>query len=176
MPTSGGGSGTPVEGVLTPALTVFPPVDEGQPFTQTVTYTVEVAAPPTEPPTEPPPPGESFPVVITSVTSSIVDPSIVIEIQDNKVTITGPYSNAFPGKTFKYIPKGQPGVFVTVPFIEIPAEIDALTTYNPATTPSTTVTYTVETDAGSATITQVVNNNWDAGKALMLTALSRGAY
>lgn len=177
MATSGGGSGgEPVEGVLTPSSTEFDPVDEGQAFEQSVTYTLEVAPPPEDPPADPPTPGESFPVVIESVTSSVVDPSIVITIEENTVTIKGPYTNAFPGKTFKYIPVGQPGVFVTVPFIDIPSKIDALTTYNPATTPSTTVTYTVVTDAGIATITQTVNNNWDAGKALMLTALSRGAY
>ena len=169
---TGSGGGPGVEGVLTPATTEFDPVNEGAAFSNSVTYTLEISAPPEDPPV----PGESFPVEIISVTSSIVDPSIVITIVGNVVTITGPYTNAFPGKTFKYIPKGQPGVFVTVPFIEIPAQIDALTTYNPVTSPSTTVTYTVETDAGTATITQIVNNSWDAGKALMLAALSRGAY
>jgi hypothetical protein len=36
---TGGGSGEAVEGVLTPTSTEFDPVDEGQTFEQSVTYT-----------------------------------------------------------------------------------------------------------------------------------------
>jgi hypothetical protein len=160
---------------LSPTTTEFAEVDEGQEFSESVSYNdVEAGEP--DPETGEPGEGTSTPVTIESVISSIEDPSITIEISENTVTITGPYNNAFPGKTFKYIPLGQPGSLITVPFNEIPSEIDALTGYNPVGVLSTTVTYTVTTSAGSATITQVVNNNWDAGKAQMLNALSRGQY
>jgi hypothetical protein len=152
---------------LFPTTTDFSPVDEGQNFTESVTYNDVEGEDPG---------GISTPVVIDSVTSSIDDSSITISVVDNTVTITGPYNNAFPGKTFKYIPLGQPGTLLTVPFNEIPSQIDALTGYNSVGTLSTTVIYTVVTSSGSATITQVVNNNWDAGKTQMLNALSRGAY
>lgn len=160
---------------LTPSFTELSPVNEGQTFSESVTFNDEEAgAPPAE--GEPPGAGTSTPVTITSVTSSIVDSTIVITIADNVVTISGAYNNAFPGKTFKYIPKGHPEQLVVVPFNEIPAEIDALTGYNPVGSTSTTILYTVITSSGTATISQVVKNNWDAGKAQMLNALSRGAY
>jgi hypothetical protein len=160
---------------LSPTTTEFSPVDEGQEFTESVTYNdVESGEP--DPDTGEPGPGQSTPVTIETVSSSVEDPSITIDIVDNTVTITGPYNSAFPGKTFKYIPLGQPGTLLTVPFNEIPSQIDALTGYNPVESLSTTIIYTVTTSAGSATITQVVNNNWDAGKTQMLNALSRGAY
>ena len=160
---------------LTPTTTVFAPVFEAAEFSESVTYFNEEAGT-TDPETGETAPGTSLPVEIKSVTSSVQDSTIKIVINNNTVTISGAYNNAFPGKTFKYIPKGDPKSLLTVPFNEIPAEIDALTGYNPVRTTSTTVIYTVTTDVGSATITQVVNNNWDTGKAQMKNALARGAY
>jgi hypothetical protein len=158
---------------LTPETTVFDAVDEGQSFTYTVVYTNEAEAvdpPPETPPETPPDP------IIESVVSSVEDSTINIEFVDNTVTISGSYNNAFPGKTFEYIPKGKQGTIISVPFNQIPLEIDALVKYNAVAATSTTVTYTVITDSGTATISQLVKNNWDAGKAQMLTALARGAY
>jgi hypothetical protein len=146
---------------VTPEFTEFSAVDEGQSFSQSVTYNnVE----------------EGIPIIIQSVQSSIEDSSIQIEINGNTVIVTGPYNNVFPGKTFEYVPLGEPGKFLTVSFDEIPEKIDTLTTYNPVSTTSINVIYTVSTDAGIATINQTVNNTWDSGKAQMLNALSRGQY
>ncbi len=162
---------------LTPSTTTFPVITEGVQFTQTVSYLTED--------TSTPPGGGSeegggteptlVPAIVTSVTSSISDPAITITTVDNSVTISGMYTMAFPGKSFEYIPIDSTST-VTSSYEQVPAHITALITFNPVTVLTTTVTYTVNTEAGSATITQVVNNTWDAGKAQMQTVLSRGTF
>lgn len=161
---------------LTPSTTTFPVITEGVQFTQTVSYlTEDTVTPPggseegggTEP--------TLVPVAVTSVISSIVDPAITITTVDNTVTISGMYTMAFPGKSFEYIPVGSEAT-TTSSYEQVPAHITALITFNPVTVLTTTVTYTVNTEAGSATITQVVNNTWDAGKAQMQNVLSRGTF
>ena len=155
---------------LSPSTTQFPEVNEGDTFSQTVTYIDLVDAPSEEGGSSP----EAVEVTINSVTSSINDSYITIQHTNNVVTISGKYTSAFPGKSFKYIPKGG-GLEVTAPYESVPAEINALITFTPVSTQSVTVTYTVNTNIGSATITQVVKNTWDTGKAQMIEVLSRGS-
>ena len=161
---------------LTPSTTTFPVITEGVQFTQTVSYLTEDTSTPPEGGsegggTEP----TLIPAVVIDVTSSIIDPAITITVVDNSVTIAGMYTMAFPGKSFEYIPVGSDAT-VTTSYEQVPAHITALITFNPVTVLTTTVTYTVNTEAGSATITQVVNNTWDAGKAQMQTVLTRGTF
>jgi len=157
---------------LEPAKTVFADVEEFlSEFSQSVTYNdVAAGAGEESPPTV-------TPVTITSVSASHTDPGIKIEFSGNNVTISGKYTTVFPNKSFAYIPyKNPPTPVQGVAYADIPAKIDTLVSYTPDKTVETTVTYTVNTSGGSATIEQKVTNNWDAGKAQMLEAQSRGEY
>lgn len=156
---------------LDPATTVFPQVREFlDEFSQSVSYNDSVPAPP-------PTPGSSTPASVSSVVASHTDSGITIAIAGNTVTISGKYTQAFLDKTWNYVPEGNaPTVIENVFYQDIPAKIDSLTSYNADKTTSITVTYTVNTSAGSAIITQIVENDWDAGKAQMFEVKSRGVY
>jgi hypothetical protein len=153
---------------LTPATTTWPDVPEFQEFSQSVSYMDEVAG---DPETGG---GSSSPATVISVTSSLPDDTIIINFQNNTVTISGKYSNAFPEKKFSYIPTENKQALITVSFDQVPSSIYTLIKFAPAITNSKEITYTVVTSAGNATITQNVTTSWDVGKAQMYDVLARG--
>jgi hypothetical protein len=154
---------------LTPATTTWPDVPEFQEFSQSVSYMDEVAGDP-----ETGSGGSSSPATVISVTSSLPDNTIIINFQNNIVTVSGKYSNAFPEKKFSYIPTENKQALITVSFDLVPSSIYTLITFTPASTNSREITYTVVTSAGTATITQNVTTSWDVGKAQMYDVLARG--
>ena len=97
-----------------------------------------------------------------------------VNFQNNIVTVSGKYSNAFPEKKFSYIPTENKQALITVSFDLVPSSIYTLITFTPASTNSREITYTVVTSAGTATITQNVTTSWDVGKAQMYDVLARG--
>lgn len=157
---------------LTPASTTFPTVREFlDQFSQSVSYVDEVAS------GDPEGGSSTTPATINSVTSSLSDAGVTIHYAGNTVTISGHYTEAFKNKTWEYVPYQHPEQKISGAFYQdIPEKIDSLISFNPEKTVQTTVTYTVNTDAGSATITQTVRNDWDAGKAQLFAVKARGAY
>lgn len=116
----------------------------------------------------------TVPANVTGVSATLSTDGVTISYSGSTVSFTGRYTNIFPEKTFEYLVT-EPQEEVTVTnYDEIPSSIYVLTQYNPAGILSKTITYTISTSSGSATVTQTVRNNWDSGKAQMLAAQSRG--
>jgi hypothetical protein len=146
---------------LTPAQTNLPSVYESQKFSYNVGYTAGLGLLTADP-------------RVVSVESSLDDPGITVSFNTSTVTIAGEYTRAFPNKRFTYIPVDNTKLSITTSYGEIPESIYTLTGYQPVGRESITVTYTVASNLGSATINQEVLNSWDQGKAQMLNALAKG--
>jgi hypothetical protein len=120
-------------------------------------------------------PGISGPVpaTVTGVTANLSTEGLTINYSGSNVTISGRYVNIFTEKTFEYlVTEPQEEVTVTS-YQDIPSKIYALTQFNPSKILSKTITYTISTTSGSASVSQTIQNNWDTGKSQMLQALSR---
>lgn len=117
--------------------------------------------------------GEAIPATVTGVTASLGLDGVTVTTVSGTVTLTGKYTNIFTGKTFQYLTK-QTGPLVSTDYITIPPKIYALIEFGPDKTLSKTNTITINTSTGSTTVTQIVKNNWDTGKAQMLEVLARG--
>lgn len=116
-----------------------------------------------------------IPATVTGVSANLSTEGLTINYSGSNVTISGKYINIFTEKTFEYLVT-EPQEQVTVTdYQNIPSKIYVLTQFNPSTILSKTITYTISTTSGSASVTQVIRNNWDTGKSQMLQALSRGS-
>lgn len=117
--------------------------------------------------------GAEVPATITGVSASLGLDGVTVSISPGTVTLSGKYINIFTNKSFDYLTK-QTDSLVSSDYISIPSKIYALITFVPDKTLNKTNTITITTSSGSTTVTQVVRNNWDTGKAQMLDVLARG--
>lgn len=115
------------------------------------------------------------PATVTGVAANLSTAGVTINFSGSSVTLTGKYTNIFTEKTFEYLVNEPQEIVTVTPYQNIPAKIYVLTQFNPSTILSKTITYTISTTSGSASVTQVIQNNWDTGKSQMLEALSRGS-
>ena len=118
---------------------------------------------------------EPIAATVTGVSANLSTEGLTINYSGSNVTISGRYINIFTEKTFEYLTtEPQKEVDIT-PYQDIPPKIYALTQFNPSKILSKTITYTISTTSGSASVTQTIQNNWDTGKAQMVQAVSRGS-
>lgn len=149
---------------------------EGEEFSYTITAVdeVETEAPP---PAEGEEPGEptttQTPVCIDSITSdSPYAYNVTMEIQSCAAVITGPATDVFPPQSLKYIPVGEITPVAIERWGQLPAVVQHMTEFVPASNLTKSIYFTASTTGASQTYEIIIRNDWTAGKLLLEDAVN----